>query len=334
MARLFSKKRNDGYLVEDIEAMQFVQPYVMRGRNESAVYFKLTVDIDNIDRYIRQKRQEGKRITIFNIIVTALLHLVYERPLLNRFVAGRRIYQRKEPSICYVVKRTLTDDSDESVARINLTKNDNLFTVSQRMTDHINYIRERQGDKSDDKLMSFMKKFPRWLLRFIASLFFYLDFHGIMPERLHSILPMNCSIFISHIGSLGASAPIHHLYEFGNNSIFITIGKIYDLPTKADDGGVEWVKAIDMWFSVDERICDGFYFIRSVRRLERLLRRPELLEESPLRFEQDKKLQEEERAERLAKRNRERELEDIELYGHPDDYKPASRQDDAPPAEE
>lgn len=313
MAKLIGKKRNDGTLVTDLEPITRLMPYIMRGRNESAVFIRKSVDITNIQAYIRQQRKEGRRITLFNIFVTALLHTLHARPRLNRFVAGRRIYQHNCKDVSYVVKRSFTDDASESVARIVLKENDNLFTVTDAMLEDIRALKENEDpDKADDKLMSLLARLPRWANRFAVAFVRWLDFHGLLSEDFQQDIPLYSSIFVSHIGSLGAEAPFHHLYELGTTSIFITIGKVYDKPTKTSDGGVEWRKAVDFNFTLDERICDGYYLVKSLRLLEELLQNPALLEMSPLEAD---KLRIEERARKAsakAEREDQTKLEDID----------------------
>lgn len=300
MAKLIGKKRNDGTLVNDIEPMTRLMPYIMRGRNESAVFFRKSIDITNIQTYIRQQRKEGRRVTLFNVFVTALLHTLHARPRLNRFVAGRRIYQHNCMDVSYVVKRSFTDDSSETVAQIVLNEDDNLFTVADAMLEDIRALKEEEDpDKADDKLMSRLARLPRWANRFAVAFVRWLDFHGLLSEDFQQDIPLYSSIFVSHIGSLGAEAPFHHLYELGTTSIFITIGKVYDKPTKTSDGGVEWRKAVDLNFTVDERICDGYYFTKSLRLLEELLENPELLEMSPVAADQ---LRAEEKARKAAEK--------------------------------
>lgn len=300
MAKLFSKRRSDGILIEDIEPVTQIMPYVMRGRNESAVYFRKSIDVTQIQNYIRQKRKEGTRITFFNIMVAALLHTIYKRPYLNRFVAGRRLYQHNQIDVNYVVKKSFTDEASESIARVVLNEADNLFTVADCMLEHIRALKaEGETNKKDDKLMSFLAKLPRWTTRSIVALVRWLDFHGFLPADFQEAIPLYSSVFVSHIGSLGAEAPFHHLYEFGTTSIFITIGKTYDKPVKAADGGVEWRKAVDLNFTVDERICDGYYFIKSLRLLEDLLENPETLEVSP---QEAAKLQAQEKSKKSVKK--------------------------------
>lgn len=282
MGWFFSKKRSDGTLVRDGDRMQHIMPYLMRGRNESAIYYKTSLDVEPIQAYIREQRRAGRRITLFSVIVTALLHTMYNRPHLNRFIAGRRIYEHKEHKISYVVKRSLTDDGTESIATLTLKPEDNLFSIMDSMKAHINAIRLDTTKKSDDLLISIFSRLPRWIVRLTVTVVRWLDFHGTMPKALREAIPLYSSVFFSHLGSLGSDPPFHHLYEFGTNSIFVTIGRIYDAPHKNRNGELVWRKQVDLMCTVDERICDGYYLIKSLKLLEAYCRNPELLEKAPV----------------------------------------------------
>ena len=74
----------------------------------------------------------------------------------------------------------------------------------------------------------------------------------------------------------------HHLYEFGSTSVFCTIGKIYYKPYRdiyTDE--VVWKKTIDLNLTIDERICDGYYMIKSLQLFDAYIDNPALLEQSP-----------------------------------------------------
>lgn len=289
---IFSKKRPDGKLVKGGDPMIHIMPYIMRGRNESAIYYRDTVEIENMQRYIRDKRRDGTRITVFNLIITSLLHLIFERPHLNRFVAGRRLYDHTSFDILYVVKTSLQDSANESVARVSFDENDNIFTICDAMSKIINDIKEGDKKKWDDKLISACAHLPRWTLRVAANLLRWADFHGFLPQSILKTIPMYSSIFASHLGSIGGGSPFHHLYEFGTVSLFVTIGKVYEKPFKNMNGEVEWRKVVDLCFTIDERICDGFYLVKSLKYLDALFQTPELLEYSPAVL---KRMSEEER---------------------------------------
>lgn len=280
MNLFFNKKRPDGKIVEGGDPMIHIMPYISRGRNDSAIYYRDTIRIDGIQEYIREQRREGRRVTLFNIIITAMLHLIYQRPRLNRFIAGRRLYDHNDFDIQYVVKTDMHDDAFESVARVGFDEDDSLFSICEAMKASVDDIRD-SSDKWDDKFIKFCVGMPRWVLRLFAVLLRWADFHGYLPKSWIKQIPMYSSVFISHLGSIGGDSPFHHLYEFGTTSIFMTIGKVYQKPYPDKDGGTQWCKVIDLCFTIDERICDGYYLIKSLKLFNHLLSDPALLEYSP-----------------------------------------------------
>lgn len=281
MAFLFGKKRKDGHLVQDGDPMNRIMPYIMRTRNESVIYYRNTIEISAIRDYIKRQRKQGRRITIFNVIMAAVLQILVLRPRLNRFIAGRRIYEHNSYEALYVVKLDMSDQAYESVARITMDQEDQVQSVAKKMQDQVDQIRMEEANKSDDKIISFFTKTPRWFQRLTVQLLRWADFHGFMPRSLTTTIPLYSSVFISHLGSIGGHAPFHHLYEVGTNSIFITLGKISDQPRRAKDNSVEWIEVIDIAFTIDERICDGYYLIKSLNMFDRILENPDLLELSP-----------------------------------------------------
>lgn len=270
---LFSKRRSDGELVRDADPMGRLMPYIMKRRNESAVYYRIMIDTAPAQEFIRENRRAGKRITMMNVMVAALLQAIYRRPRSNRFVVGRRLYQRHSFDVSYVVKESLDDDAPEVVAQVNFDKNENIYDVAEKMTTHISAV-QTGADKGDDKLFSFFGRTPRWFLRSVINLLSFMDFHNILPNVLRKVIPFYSSAFISHLGSIGADAPYHHLYEFGTTSIFLTIGRAYDKPAKASDGSLEWKRMMDIAVTIDERICDGYYLIKTLKTMESYIRDP------------------------------------------------------------
>ncbi|HHW94016.1 MAG TPA: 2-oxo acid dehydrogenase subunit E2 [Clostridiaceae bacterium] len=275
-------KRSDGTLVRDSkDPIGSIMPYVMRGRNESAVYMRKSYCVENMQQYIREQRKQGKRITVFNIISATFLHTFLRRPQLNRFISGRRLYQHNSFDILYVVKTALTDEGIESIAKVNFDGDDTLEKVKDKMDSHIEAIKGSEG-KEDDRFIGLISKLPRSVLRILLWIGRVLDFHGLMPKSLRDLIPLYSSVFISHLGSIGGDALFHHLYEFGSTSIFCTIGKVYYKPYRdIYTDGVVWKKTIDLNLTIDERICDGYYMIKSLQLFDAYIDNPALLELSP-----------------------------------------------------
>ena len=57
------------------------------------------------------------------------------------------------------------------------------------------------------------------------------------------------------------------------------MGAIHKEPVANDDGKVEIKDVCDFGINLDERIGDGYYFVKSMKVFEYLLNHPELLEE-------------------------------------------------------
>lgn len=304
-------KRSDGTLIKDVkDPIGSIMPFIMRGRNESAVYMSRSYCVDNMQKYIREQRKLGRRITVFNIISATFLHTFMRRPQLNRFVAGRCLYQHNSFDILYVVKTTMTDEGIESIAKVKFDGDDSLQDVKEKMTRHIDEIKGAES-KDDDKFIGLVTKLPRSLLRFIIWIGRVLDFHGIMPKSLLELIPLYSSVFLSHLGSIGGDALFHHLYEFGTTSVFCTIGKIYMKPYRdINTGEITWKKTIDLNLTIDERICDGYYMIKSLEVFDAYINNPALLEMTPneaIAVEEAKRLQREKdrRDKQLARRSKE-----------------------------
>ena len=57
-----------------------------------------------------------------------------------------------------------------------------------------------------------------------------------------------------------------------------TIGTIHNKEVLKDDGTREIRKMVDVGITMDERIADGMYFARSIKVLQQILSKPELLD--------------------------------------------------------
>jgi pyruvate/2-oxoglutarate dehydrogenase complex dihydrolipoamide acyltransferase (E2) component len=58
----------------------------------------------------------------------------------------------------------------------------------------------------------------------------------------------------------------------------MTIGVAEKVPAVASDGSIAVRDVVNIAFTIDERISDGYYFARSMKRFRYFLERPEELE--------------------------------------------------------
>ena len=271
--------RSDGRKLKNIPPFFKIIPQVMRTRGDSQVYYNYDIPIKAMDEYISRKAEEGIRISYMNIIYAAMVRLISQRPQLNRFIMNGRTYARKDIEISLAIKKSLTDDGDETTIKLPFTGNENIFEVKEKLDKVIAENKDVETTNDTDILATALSFVPTFLLKIAVSFIMFLDKHGMLPKFVIKASPFHTSAFLTNVASLGIDAIYHHLYDFGTTGLFLAMGKkkkdfIYD------DETIKEEKCISLAFVCDERICDGYYFANSVKMFNRLLKKPELLEEN------------------------------------------------------
>jgi hypothetical protein len=289
--------RKDGTYLKNIDPFMRFFPFIMKKRNESAVYFKQQIEVTELRNWLstvnRNSHLENKTnpdnpegrqsaSTFFHAIIAALTQTFDEKPQLNRFICGQRVYQRNHLSAAFVMKRSFSDDSQEEIVIMKLDPKDGMLAISRRIREQVRKIRSdaKQDDQQRNGILNWfntLMNIPRPILRGIVSFLTWVDYHGWLPSFILELDPMHCTMFISNLSSLKIDAPYHHLYEWGTTSVFITIGTPVKVPVVVENDQIEVREVINLAFTVDERICDGFYFVQSFKRMKYLLENPEEL---------------------------------------------------------
>lgn len=268
--------KRDGSVVRQ-HALNAMMPYMMRGRTESLVYFETALDVENLLKYIDDKKAEGIDVKFFQMFVAATVKLLKERPKLNRFVSGRKVYQRNHMRVSFIAKKTASDEGEETNVSLTFHEKSTFQDVLNRMKRDIKTAKSDEV-KDDDAFIKTMMKLPRFLLRMVFALLRWMDFYFDVPKDLADIDPLRCSVYIANLGSIGIEAPYHHLFEWGNCSVFIAIGRIKYMPVALEDGTLTARKMVEIKVTIDERIADGYYFARSLELMESYLKNPQSIE--------------------------------------------------------
>ena len=95
-------RRSDGYLVKGIDPVVALTPYIMPMRNDAQVMFKLRLPYEPLARYVAEKRLEGHQITFMEIILAGYVRAGSQMPEINRFIANKRYYSRKEITFSFL----------------------------------------------------------------------------------------------------------------------------------------------------------------------------------------------------------------------------------------
>lgn len=269
--------RSDGKKLKDIPPFFKIIPQIMKTRSDSQVYYTYDMPIKEMDKYIDKKAEKNVKISYMDIIYSALVRLMAERPSLNRFVMNGRTYARNEILISLAIKKNLTDEGEETTIKLPFVGNENIFEIKEKLSNAINENKNIEIDNETDMLASALSIIPNFLLKFAINIIIFLDKHGMLPKAIIKASPFHTSAFLTNVASLGIDAIYHHLYDFGTTGIFLAMGKkkksyIYDDDTFKEE------KCISLAFVCDERICDGYYFANSVKLFNKYLKKPELLE--------------------------------------------------------
>ena len=89
--------RIDGRRVRTAQVMEQITAYFMPNRTGASNLFSESVEITELERYIRRKRREGLAgFGMTHVILAAYVRTVAKYPALNRFIAGQHIYSRGE----------------------------------------------------------------------------------------------------------------------------------------------------------------------------------------------------------------------------------------------
>lgn len=269
--------RSDGKKVKNVDPLFRIIPAIMLERNDSQVYFKQDIPLKKIDEYINKKAEEGIKISYMNIIYAAIVRIIHERPQLNWFVMNGTLYKRNKIYVSLAIKKSLSDEGQETVTKIGYEGTENLFEIKDKLEKTIEENKQKSTENNMDKIVKLFNLVPNTLILWIVKLLKFLDKHGIMPKFIINLSPFHTSVFLTNVGSLGIDSIYHHIYNFGTTSMFFSMGKKKKSYIYEDDE-IREEKCITVAFVGDERICDGYYYATSFKQLTKYLKKPELLE--------------------------------------------------------
>ena len=271
--------RKEGRRLRTLQAMPTLVPFIMKTRADAQNHFEDVIDITNIERYLDEKHREGfTDMTLLHVILAAYLRVLSERPGLNRFVAGQRVFTRNNVECVMTIKKELSLESPDTCIKVEFDPRDSIYNVHKKFQ---KTVKEAISDNTDfDKTMGVLKKFPRFFFRFVMRILCFLDYHGMLPAGLLKVSPFHGSMIITSMGSLGIPAIYHHLYDFGTLPVFISYGSIFSADAIKRDGTRERHHFVTFKVVTDERTCDGYYYASAFKRMKRYLLHPEILDQT------------------------------------------------------
>ena len=275
--------RRDGILLRNTDSMHLIMPLMYPHRCDNEAFISQRIDLTRANEYLAKKNADDPdyRYNLFQLVLTAVLKTITLRPKMNYFIANKNMYQRREVSAAFTIKKIFSDEGGEALAFIHAGEDDNIDSIHDEIYRQVSYCRSDKKDPSTAG-MDALQKLPRFLVKFVGVVARFLDRHGWMPKSLIATDPYYASAVLTNLGSLRLKAGYHHLTNWGTTSVFCAIGEIKNRPFYREDGSVEMRPSVDLGLTIDERIADGYYYAKTVRLLKTLLENPELLE-APLK---------------------------------------------------
>ena len=267
--------------MKTISPMAAVVPFIMVNRTGSQNFIRDSFDVEKLEQYIREKKAEGMTdISMMHVMIAAYVRLVSQRPALNRFIRGQRVWTRRHVEVSLSIKKEMTLESPDTCVKAWLLPGATMKEVYEAVNQEIvNYRNDPGGDF--DNVAAFINHFPALFFKFFVWSMKTLDYFGLMPKLIAKVSPFHCSYFITSMGSLGIPPIYHHLYDFGTCPVFFAFGTKRRVYEPEADGTIKKKGYLDFTFVLDERICDGYYYASSLRLLKQIVRNPWQLDNPP-----------------------------------------------------
>ena len=273
--------RKDGWRLRKVDPFFKIIPHIMKERSDAQVFFSERIYLDETLKFIREIRREGYKLGFLQVVIASMVRVLSQKPKVNRFVCGKKVYARNEISISLAVKKEMSEKAEETTIKVVFDPEDTIYEVIDKLNAAIDVNKVVDQKNDTDRFVKVMSKVPGFIYGGVVGFIKFLDYLGIMPKFIHTISPFHSSVFVTDLGSLGIKPVYHHLYNFGTNSVFISFGTRIKEQQLNGDQSVDNKKALNLKIVADERIVDGFYFSQAIKMATKIMQNPAVLREKP-----------------------------------------------------
>lgn len=272
--------RKDGVWLKDIPSMNRLMPGLMPNRTDNEAHISVDIDLGPVNAYLA-KLNEGRtedKYTFFHIVSAAIGKAFILRPKMNRFIVGTKMYQRKEVTVAFTVKKRFDDHAEEALAFFTYDPKETLDSYHKKIMKVIHATKSYEEKDTSTGAMDVVTKLPQFVIDGVVKTVLWLDKRGWAPDFLIGSDPNHAAIFLSNLGSIGLPGGYHHLVNWGTNSCFVVVGKKKVKKVYDEEGNGTVQQVLPLGITLDERIADGYYYSGTVALVKELLAHPELLE--------------------------------------------------------
>jgi len=236
-------------------------------RVDATVYMNHKIDVTEFVKFMKKIKKDNPNVTMFHGLVTMLGKTIYSRPKMNYFVQNRKLYEHTDVSITFVAKEKFEDESIELQTTVKIKPEDTLYDISDYIYNRVKKIRASKASGIDN-VVETLGNMPNPIRIPIMGLFKWLDKKNLLPNSLREGNLYYSSTIVSNLGTFKTGAIYHHLVNFGTCSSLITFGEIVEDNNKY---------YMEIGATIDERIADGFYFVKALKLMEYMFKHPEVM---------------------------------------------------------
>lgn len=270
--------RSDGVKVKGIDSIDKIVPHIMKERSDAMNYTVIEQRVEGFDSWIDDVHaRTGVSFNYMNVMIASIVRLYATRPRLNRFVMNGRIFQRNGIYASFTVKQTLKEDAPDLTIKIRFTGQESVFEVKEKMEQAIREAITANKENGSTKVAGILTAVPNGLIKFLVGTVKWMDKHGIIPGSILKVSPFHTSFYLTNLKSVKGDWVFHHLYNFGTVGLFVSMGK-EKLEPVVENGALAVGKVMKLGITMDERYCDGFYFVQTLKAWRKILNDPSVLE--------------------------------------------------------
>ena len=270
--------RPDGKRLKGIDPIQKIVPHIMNHRYDAQNMNHYDCRCEPIDDFIKEEQEKGVSFRYMHIMMAGLVRIIATYPRLNRFVINGRIFKRNSINISFVVKKGLSATASDSLIKLEFTGHESIYEVMEKIDKAVLENAHLDANNGTDKLARVLTFTPNCVIKLLVGTIKLLDKHGMLPKFIIDLSPFHTSAFITNLKSIKGPSVFHHLYDFGTTGIFFSMGK-ESLEPVVEKGQIVVGKVMPVDIVLDERFCDGFYFVNALNVLKKMYANPSCLRE-------------------------------------------------------
>jgi hypothetical protein len=161
--------------------------------------------------------------------------------------------------------------------KLRLSTSETIFTIIEKLKRDLQEAKSEEGNESDREVKD-LGKLPFWIVRWLTKIFRWLDNHNLAPKGMIDKDPLYTSTYIANVGTIHLPAPFHHLFQWGNCSVFLGIGEYTKRAVVDKDNNIVVRDIMDIIVTWDDRISEGIYGAKAMQLLKGFIENPEQLE--------------------------------------------------------